>query len=263
MATLKLKFIRNAASSGYTGDPMPELLNGGTYSKSLYKVGTATTQVSQDSFWTDIDQVRVLDIKSVESVKFCCSLHKDSTATANSYGYLDYAAKVSGVSGYKINYTSSQHFPTSATEYKFDLGSWTQSELCNGEGIHLYIKNYIRPYSVTTKTYISNCYVEINYTLNTYTISVKTEGGGTVTGGGSNFLLNDKTTIKATPDNGYRFVHWSDGNTDASRTITVTANTTYTAVFEKIETPPKFTSVKITPNPVIAGEACILTVGVE
>ena len=55
-------------------------------------------------------------------------------------------------------------------------------------------------------------------------------GGGTVTGGGS-YDEGQKITISATPASGYSFVRWSDGNTQATRTITVgstTANTSET-----------------------------------
>ena len=38
-------------------------------------------------------------------------------------------------------------------------------------------------------------------------------------------------TLDATPENGWRFDHWSDGNTDNPRTITVTKNENLTAVF--------------------------------
>ena len=65
-----------------------------------------------------------------------------------------------------------------------------------------------------------------------YTITVLSNNNdwGTVSGGGS-FLENTTTTISATPNQGYHFVEWQDGNTDNPRTITVTADMTYTATF--------------------------------
>lgn len=53
---------------------------------------------------------------------------------------------------------------------------------------------------------------------------------GTVTGGGE-FKKDATTTLTATPNAGYLFVQWQDGNTDNPRTVTVTANATYTATF--------------------------------
>lgn len=58
-------------------------------------------------------------------------------------------------------------------------------------------------------------------------------GGGTVTGGGS-YDEGQKITISATPASEYSFLRWSDGNTQATRTITVGSTTeTYTAIFYK------------------------------
>ncbi len=64
----------------------------------------------------------------------------------------------------------------------------------------------------------------------TITVLSNNNDWGTVSGGGS-FLENTTTTISATPNQGYRFVQWQDGNTDNPRTITVTADMTYTATF--------------------------------
>ncbi len=45
---------------------------------------------------------------------------------------------------------------------------------------------------------------------------------------------NTTAIIQATPNKGYRFVAWSDGNTDNPRTLTVVDNAIYTATFEAI-----------------------------
>lgn len=68
---------------------------------------------------------------------------------------------------------------------------------------------------------------------NTYEIVVSTNDSelGTVTGGGI-YPEGAVITITATPIGYATFVKWDDGNTDATRTITVTANATYTAIFE-------------------------------
>ncbi|MBQ8721614.1 MAG: hypothetical protein IJY67_05655 [Paludibacteraceae bacterium] len=65
-----------------------------------------------------------------------------------------------------------------------------------------------------------------------YDVEVTTAGtGGTVSGGGENIRYNKNTKITATPDTGYQFVQWTDGDKNASREITVTKNETYTATF--------------------------------
>ena len=66
---------------------------------------------------------------------------------------------------------------------------------------------------------------------------------GAVTGGGV-YSQNGTATLTATPKTGYKFVKWSDGNTNASRTFTVENSVTYTAIFEKLS--PKFTTVEMT-----------------
>jgi hypothetical protein len=54
---------------------------------------------------------------------------------------------------------------------------------------------------------------------------------GTVTGAGT-YTENAIVTIEATPNTGYRFVQWNDGNTNNPRTITTTQDTTFMATFE-------------------------------
>lgn len=65
------------------------------------------------------------------------------------------------------------------------------------------------------------------------TVVASPAGGGTTTGTGS-YDVGDTVTITATPAEGYVFKQWSDGNTNASRTITVGSSAaTYTAEFEE------------------------------
>ena len=54
---------------------------------------------------------------------------------------------------------------------------------------------------------------------------------GKVTGTGV-YNENEEATLTAIANSGYRFVKWSDGNTDNPRTIVVTQDSTFTAIFE-------------------------------
>ena len=65
-----------------------------------------------------------------------------------------------------------------------------------------------------------------------YTIEVVSDHPewGSVSGGGT-FFYGDTIEIAATPFLGYVFAKWDDGNSDNPRTIVVTGDTTYTAVF--------------------------------
>jgi hypothetical protein len=56
---------------------------------------------------------------------------------------------------------------------------------------------------------------------------------GTVTGEGY-YQKNTTVTIQATPNPNYHFKQWKDGNTNNPRSITVTQDTTFTAIFDTI-----------------------------
>ena len=67
------------------------------------------------------------------------------------------------------------------------------------------------------------------FAINQYTI--KTEAKyGTVSGGGR-YDSGSSIMLTANPSDYYHFVQWNDGNTDNPRTIVVTQDTTFTAVF--------------------------------
>lgn len=74
-------------------------------------------------------------------------------------------------------------------------------------------------------------------TPTTYTITVNSNDTsmGTVTGGGV-YESGTTATLTATAESGYKFVSWNDGNTNTTRTITVSGNATYTATFA-VDTP--------------------------
>ena len=79
---------------------------------------------------------------------------------------------------------------------------------------------------------------DITYTAyfapNRYTISADVSDAerGSVSGGMTTDYLNN-VTLTATANYGYHFARWTDWNTDNPRTVQVTGDATYTAVFEK------------------------------
>ena len=83
-----------------------------------------------------------------------------------------------------------------------------------------------RPDTVT-----GNITYTAEFVKKSYTISAS-GANGTVTGGGI-YEYGTTVTLTATPNSGYKFVKWSDENTSNPRTITVSGNATYTAIFEK------------------------------
>ena len=72
--------------------------------------------------------------------------------------------------------------------------------------------------------------IKAQFAINSYDLEVLAGANGTVTGGGT-FEFGTEAPISATAAEGYHFVRWSDGNTNAERTITVSENTTVTAEF--------------------------------
>lgn len=89
------------------------------------------------------------------------------------------------------------------------------------------------PRTVTATGDITDLTYTAQFALQQYTITVTANPaeGGTVTGGGT-YDYSATATLTATANTGYEFVNWNDGNTNASRIVTVTENATYTANFQ-------------------------------
>jgi len=64
----------------------------------------------------------------------------------------------------------------------------------------------------------------------TITLSANNSKYGSVEGAGT-FKQDSTITVTAIPNKGYQFNEWSDGNTDNPRQITVTQDSTFTAIF--------------------------------
>ena len=87
--------------------------------------------------------------------------------------------------------------------------------------------NATRAVQITKNTTYTAYFIPNSVTL---TVTSNNTSYGTVSGGGT-YKYNTSVTLTATPKTGYHFVQWSDGNKNASRTVTATANATYTATF--------------------------------
>ena len=68
---------------------------------------------------------------------------------------------------------------------------------------------------------------------------------GVVEGEGS-YIYLDTTTICATPNEGYKFLRWNDGETDSLRKIVIKSDTVFTAIFAKEDA--KIYTVSLTVN---------------
>jgi hypothetical protein len=84
-----------------------------------------------------------------------------------------------------------------------------------------------RSITIIQDTTFTAIFEEIKYNVS---LSANDASRGTLTGNGV-YPLNNAAKITATPNTGYRFVFWNDGNTDSVRIITVTQNITLVAIF--------------------------------
>ena len=78
--------------------------------------------------------------------------------------------------------------------------------------------------------------IEAEFAANQYTITLQTNNSelGSVAGGGAfNYLSSNE--ISATANEGYVFAKWEDGNTSNPRTVSLTCDTTFMAVFVPAE----------------------------
>ncbi len=89
------------------------------------------------------------------------------------------------------------------------------------------------PFSFTVTSDVSiMAYFEANPTPQyTITVTANDPAMGSVSGGGT-YDEGSVITLTATPDSGYRFMCWNDSNTYNPRTVTVTADMSFTAYFE-------------------------------
>lgn len=217
------------------------LIGGGAY--SMTKGGDGSADFSSLLVVPDIPEYAVIN-----SIKICCEGKQSRSNTSiyksyvrftpyllNSYtinGKL-YSSSIKGIIG--SAYQERGTFKDSWNPYEIDLTSHNLSAADVRKGIRLALN---MRFDGTTSLFettasVRNIHIYVLFTIPEYTISVSAGTGGTVTGGGT-FEQGRTVTIKATPNSGYRFVKWSDGNTSASRIVTVSGNATYTAVFEKL-----------------------------
>ena len=132
----------------------------------------------------------------------------DTTKTLNYNATLSTLPTASRASTAANNYTFAGWFDTDASTGGTQL---TTSTKCTGN------KTWYARWTASTRQ---------------YKLTVTAGTGGTVSGGGT-YNYNASATLKATANSGYHFVKWSDNNTSATRTVTVTKDATYTATFEQ------------------------------
>lgn len=123
----------------------------------------------------------------------------------------------------KNSWTTVSH---SSTVHNITSGATTGQFKSNysSHSVHFFLQS-----TVVRTMKLRNTYITFDYTPPTYTIalSANNDNYGTVSGSGTwdVDIASKFITITATPKSGYYFVKWSDGNTDASRSIAISQNT--------------------------------------
>ena len=159
-------------------------------------------------------------------------------AVDSSYYAEHYSVYVSTTGSNVSDFTAAPVFTTTLTTHNYTQRTVSLNAYA-GQDIYIAFRHH-NSYDVYWLL-LDDISVTASSATTNYTITVLSDNPtmGTVSGGGT-FASGTVTTISATPNNGYHFVQWHDGNTNAVRSITVTADATYTAYFAANATPPTY-----------------------
>jgi hypothetical protein len=192
------------------------------------------------------------------------------------FSWLPDDANVTGISLYGYGYrgaTSSSYYCTAALVKdstsltdNTDLGDgnvkWINSSSKQGYTVHFptalsictpsFLKSGVLELKLRSRganTYIYELYLVVSYDVPPSVITVNASAGGSAAGGGT-YEKGTTVTLTATPNTGYKFTQWSDGNKDNPRTIVVSKNIDLTAIFET-----KTYVITVNSTPVYGGSA--------
>ena len=115
---------------------------------------------------------------------------------------------------------------------EYEHGSTAVITAVPNYGYHFKYWNDDNTENPRTITATENTYFSAYFAKNTYSITVEydTEQGTVKYPSEAEYLKN--VNLYATPNTGYRFVQWNDGETRNSRSVVITQDTTFTAEFE-------------------------------
>ena len=114
---------------------------------------------------------------------------------------------------------TSLEISATATAYGYHFARWSDGNTQNPRTIQM----------------LKDSTITAIFERNTYTLATSVNGGtayGSVAGGGNHLYL-DTVSITATPNYGYHFTSWNDGDTNNPRQVRVISDTTFTAVFDR------------------------------
>lgn len=208
--------------------------NGGTPSKSSSSfhyndaLGTLPTATRTGYTFKGWSTSKTGTVNVSTTTKVTANVTYYAVWTINSYTWTFDANGGTGDTTKTLNYNATlstlptaSRASTAANNYTF--AGWFDTDASTG-GTQL---------TTSTKcTSNKTWYARWTASIRQYKLTVTAGTGGTVSGGGT-YNYNASATLKATANSGYHFVKWSDGNTSATRTVTVTKDATYTATFEQ------------------------------
>lgn len=208
--------------------------NGGTPSKSSSSfhyndaLGTLPTATRTGYTFKGWSTSKTGTVNVNTTTKVTANVTYYAVWTINSYTWTFDANGGTGDTTKTLNYNATlstlptaSRAPTAANNYTF--AGWFDTDASTG-GTQL---------TTSTKcTGNKTWYARWTASTRQYKLTVTAGTGGTVSGGGT-YNYNASAILKATANSGYHFVKWSDGNTSATRTVTVTKDATYTATFEQ------------------------------
>ncbi len=208
---------------------------GGTYNKDAYVTVKATansgyefvrwtnntlgTTYGSESWTFRIDRDMTLTAE-FSTPRYCV----DGIASPMAKGTVTESSPRCGVTGTVVTLTATPYSDTKFTGWSDGVTTATRNVTIANSYVSLYA------YFESTTQY-------------TVTASPNNSAYGTVTGSGA-YDARSSCTLRATPNDGYLFTGWSDGNTQNTRTFTVTGNLTLTALFEQENTPTYEISVQ-------------------
>lgn len=125
--------------------------------------------------------------------------------------------------------TTCSGYPKSYSVFRGNIdGAWSNSD------INKNWTNYVTDNDIYLSWQIRGVFVESG-SCRVDVVSAD-KSMGTATGGGS-YPKDTTIVIKAIPNEGYHFLEWQDGNTEAVRSVVVNDHLSFTAYFEKDEEP--------------------------
>lgn len=225
VATFAANVTNYTITAVSSNDATGTVSGGGSYAENSIAQLTATPATGYHFVqWNDGNTDNPRSIVVTANASYVATFAADNTPSTNSYTITAVAndntmGTVMGSGTYNENATA-QIAAVANSGYRFDR--WNDGNTSNPRTITVtgnatYVATFVSIDAPQTQTY-------------TITVVSADNNKGTVSGSGS-YAENTSVTITATALSGYTFAQWNDGSTDASRTIVVTANATYTATF--------------------------------